>query len=132
MLKRATFPIVTVCVALVASIKQSHAAPPLPTAAQVIIREVSAAASRKDFVALEALMAREFTWSFGGDVDAKQALAEWQSQPRYLQELRRVTRLPCQQQGEYVECPANANAGYRAGFKRTQAGWRMVYFVAGD
>jgi hypothetical protein len=31
-----------------------------------------------------------------------------------------------------IECPKNAGTSYRAGFKQTREGWRMIYFVAGD
>jgi len=33
---------------------------------------------------------------------------------------------------KHVECPANMGASFRAGFKWTDGGWKMVYFVGGD
>ena len=108
------------------------AASPVPAAAKAVIQQVHAAAARKDLAALEALMISEFTWSFGGDASAKQALAEWGSKPRYLDALSRVTGLACTYEDRIVECPAKARTGFRAGFKQTSSGWRMIYFVEGD
>ena len=110
-----------------------HAAtPPLPAAAVDVIAQVNAAASRKDFNALAALMTTEFVWSYGGDASATGALANWESHPLVLKDLQRITSSPCVAKSSLVECGAAAKGGYRAGFKQTPAGWRMVYFVQGD
>jgi hypothetical protein len=106
--------------------------PDVPTEAQVIINQVHTAAKNKDTIALDKLMVREFVWSFGGDGDSKQALAEWKKNPVAFQNLQRVTGLPCTVKQAIIECPRNARANYRAGFEQTPAGWRMTYFVAGD
>ena len=108
------------------------AAPGIPPAATEAIRKVHDASGRRDVAALEALMARDFTWSFGGDADARQALAEWRANPRYFDELRRVTGVPCGYEDGIVECPRKAGTRFRAGFRKTDAGWRMIYFVGGD
>ena len=47
---------------------------PVPHDAQEVIRTISSAAARADFAAFDKLMVREFTWSFGGNRDARQAL----------------------------------------------------------
>jgi ketosteroid isomerase-like protein len=111
----------------------SVAAPAIPPEAKALIRHVHSAASSKDFAALKSLMAKEFTWSFGGDSDASQAIAEWRKDTKYLRTLSHVTSLRCAYiSEEYIECPANASTEFRAGFKRMPEGWRMAYFVAGD
>ena len=74
----------------------SHAAtPPLPAAAVDVIAQVNAAAARKDFNALAALMATEFIWSYGGDASVTGALAHWESHPKVLKDLQRITSSPC-------------------------------------
>jgi hypothetical protein len=109
------------------------AKPVIPVKAKALISKVHVSASRKDFTALEQLMAKEFTWSFGGDGDSSQAIAAWREDPQYLKNLTRVTSLRCAYiDKEYIQCPANAGMAFRAGFKRLPEGWRMVYFVAGD
>jgi|GEM_PF-1277882 len=110
----------------------AHAAAPIPPAAQSAIVAVSTAAGHKDFAALQALMSEDFIWSYQGAPSAVAAIAEWQSHPKMLKELQHLTSLPCEQRSALVECAAAAKGGYRAGFKQTAAGWRMVYFVEGD
>ena len=105
----------------------------IPEDARRAIQEVHRAATNGDFAVLRKLMVRDFQWSFGGDPDAQQALDAWKADPRYLRNLRRVTLQHC---GfitpQIVQCPAGARASFRAGFERTQDGWRMRYFVEGD
>ena len=109
------------------------ARPSIPKEGLAFIHQVHQAAIHKDYAALETLMAREFVWSFGGDEDAKQAIAAWRENPEALQVLAKITRSPCAMRPDnLIECPRNPGTDYRAGFKRTQGGWQMVYFVAGD
>ena len=120
-------------VALVSSVTGQAAALPPPSGAKEIIARVNRAAKQQDYVALRADMAQEFTWSFGGDSRAEQAIAEWQKQPRYMLELARITRARCAyRKDQYVECPASAGTSFRAGFKLIEGRWKMVYFVEGD
>lgn len=106
---------------------------PIPEDALGAIKAVSAAAARQDFDALDKLMAREFTWSFGGDRDARQALDAWRAKREYLAQLQRVTSGKCEFITKTViECPVKAGTRHRAGFERTKDGWRMTYFMAGD
>lgn len=107
---------------------------PVPTEAQFIIREVRAAAKKKDFSALRRLMVSEFTWSFGGDGDADQAIEAWKRDPAAVRELYRITGQRCHFRTDemHIQCPPNAGYKYRAGFTKTEQGWRMSYFVAGD
>ena len=121
--------------AVLAFLIASHAlaAAPIPEDAQATIRAVGAAAARRDFAALDKMMIREFTWSFGGDRDARQALDAWRADPGYLAQLRRATAVKCGYAApKIIECPIKAGTGHRAGFERTTDGWRMSYFVAGD
>jgi hypothetical protein len=110
----------------------AHAAPAIPPDALTAVQQVNSAAARKDFGTLEALMTPQFIWSYSGDANAKQAIAEWQSHPKFLKDLQRVTSLPCVQTSALVECSAKVKGGFRAGFKQTSTGWRMVYFVEGE
>ena len=129
------FPITAFAMSLycaTAGLEALAAPPPLPSDALTAIHNVNVAAGHKDFAALEALMTPEFIWSYSGDANAKQAIAEWQSHPKFLKDLQRITALPCVQKSALVECSANTKGGFRAGFKQTAAGWRMVYFVEGE
>ncbi len=107
---------------------------PIPLDAKSVIRSVQVAAKAKDYRALKALMVPEFKWSFGGDGDADQAIEAWKHDQEALRELSRVTRLRCSfiADTNAIQCPANEEIYYRAGFTKTSEGWRMSYFVAGD
>jgi len=119
--------------ALVTSIPASAASEALPSGALEVIARVSRAAKQADYHALRSDMVREFTWSFGGDASAEQAIEEWKKRPGYLPELRKVTQARCAYRADkHVECPANAGTSYRAGFKLSEGRWKMVYFVSGD
>jgi hypothetical protein len=107
-------------------------AEPVPDAAKVVIAEVHIAASTSNYAKLRSLMIEEFSWSFGGDASADQAIAEWRKQPRYLRRLAEVTKARCSYQEKYVECPVNAGRSFRAGFTKTGDRWKMAYFVEGD
>jgi len=123
--------VVSVCVAFPAW--PALGAANIPLEAQSVILKVQLAAKANDLAALTKLMVKEFTWSFGGDLDAEQALAAWNENPEAIKELYRVASKQCTMREEkIVECPTNAGINYRAGFKNTESGWRMIYFVAGD
>ncbi|MYM39929.1 hypothetical protein [Duganella qianjiadongensis] len=117
-----------------ASAQASFARLPIPDDAKSVIHAVHVAAKARDYRALKALMVSEFTWSFGGDGDANQAIEAWKHDQQALYELSRVTRLRCSfiTDVSTIQCPANAGIYYRAGFTKTADGWRMFYFVAGD
>jgi hypothetical protein len=76
----------------------------------------------------------DFIWSFGGDSDADQAIAEWKQDDKYLRALDRVLRNGCKpaQDNRQVECPGKGGTSFRAGFEKTPSGWRMSSFVEGD
>jgi hypothetical protein len=103
-------------------------------AAANAIRAVAEAARKKDFVALRALMIDEFTWSFGGDSSADQAITAWQKHPEELAKMDKVLRLPCHtsEDVDHVDCPGKGAGSHRAAFIKTAAGWKMINFVAGD
>ena len=105
---------------------------PMSDEATALIRQVHAASKRRDLMALKALMDDEFISSFGGDGGIDEAIADWKKYPVKLGQLSRVTGMRCEVIADVVQCPRGAGAGYRAGFKQTKTGWRMVYFVAGD
>jgi hypothetical protein len=106
---------------------------PIPKEAASLIAQVSGAAQRKDFSALRSMMVQDFTWSFGGDGSAEQALEEWKRRPAMLNKLSKAARSKCGfVSAGVVQCPARAGTSYRAGFKRLDGRWKMVYFVVGD
>ena len=105
----------------------------IPVGAQEAIAAVHAAAAAKDFSALRAQMdATGFVSSFGGDGTVDEALALWRKDPALLAKLAQVTGEACALVESYVECPADAGTGYRAGFGLTDDGWRMQWFLVGD
>lgn len=119
--------------ALASSIPAYAAAAAPPSGASEVIARVGRAARQSDYAALRADMIEEFTWSFGGDSSAEQAIAEWKKQPKYMRQLDKITQARCAYQKDgYVECPANAGTSFRAGFKLSEGKWKMVYFVGGD
>ena len=119
-------------VTLVAS-SPAHAVAEVPPGALEVIARVGRAASQTDYVALRADMIQDFTWSFGGDSSAEQAIAEWKKQPNHMRQLVKVTRAKCAYRKDgYVECPASAGTSFRAGFRLSEGQWKMVYFVSGD
>ncbi|WP_147266958.1 hypothetical protein [Parvibium lacunae] len=115
------------------AVSMSAVAAPIPLEAQSLISKVHVAARKKDIDTLKKLMATEFVWSFGGDGDAEQAIQAWKADTSILKKLYRVTGQDCvKKNNQFIECPKNAGTNYRAGFKQTSEGWRMIYFVAGD
>jgi hypothetical protein len=109
--------------------KQSSISPEL----QKVISQIGDASQRKDFNALRSAMVQNFVWSFGGDSDADQAIAEWKKNPQYLRDLALASRAKCGAEGsEYIQCPANAGTRFRAGFRLVGGQWKMAYFVGGD
>jgi len=105
----------------------------IPDEAKLVITKVNIAAKNKDISTLKSFMVSEFVWSFGGDGNAEQAIEAWQAQPSLLRQLQRATSQKCAlKPKQYIECPSNTGVGFRAGFKQTTEGWRMVYFVGGD
>ena len=117
---------------------------PLPPGAAETLDGVRRAAAGGNPKALRPWMAQEFTWSFGGDADAGQAIEAWSRDPRALRELAAVLDRGCvERAGEpemregAIVCPPEYETdpeylGYRAGFRLQDDGWKMIFFVAGD
>jgi hypothetical protein len=107
--------------------------PGIPREASARIAQVQEAAKRKDYSALQNLMVQDFTWSFGGDGNAQEAIEAWKEAPASLARLAKVTRSKCGfVSKEVIQCPVSAGTSHRAGFKNLGGTWKMVYFVAGD
>jgi hypothetical protein len=109
-----------------------------PPVAEVALGVLTAARSR-DHARLRTLMADQFTWSFGGDASADAALAMWQADGSVLTKLVEVLEAGCRMDEDdgRATCPpayteADEYVGYRAGFARVGADWKMIFFVAGD
>jgi predicted lipid-binding transport protein (Tim44 family) len=105
----------------------------LPQDARTAIAQLQKAAQAQDFAKLRTLMIDDFTWSFGGDASADQAIAAWRADDRYLRALRATLERGCHPSGQdRVECPGTGGIAFRAGLVKTHAGWRMEYLVEGD
>lgn len=124
-----------ICVALLSPIAALASAPnpKLPKNASAAIAAVHRAAAHRDLQALRRLMVQEFVRSFDGDGDADQAIQSWRTSPSELRTLARLTAHACGYVDKnLIQCPTHAGIDYREGFSKTDQGWRMVYFVAGD
>jgi hypothetical protein len=110
----------------------SYAEDRIPVEAQAVVEKVHVASAKQDLSSIRSLMIDEFTWSFGGDSNASQAIGYWREHPEVLRAMSRATKSGCEFRSGYIQCPRRAGMGYRAGFKLTEKGWRMAYFVAGD
>ena len=111
---------------------QGHAQA-VPGEATKVIAGIRSAALARNYANLRAAMIPEFTWSFGGDGNADQAIAEWKTKSIYLKQLARVTGAKCGfRTATVIQCPAKSGNGFRAGFEVSDGSWRMIYFVAGE
>ena len=123
----------TTCLVAFASGAEKKSSKALPKEAAEAIRAVADSAKKRDFMTLRGLMVDEFTWSFGGDRDANQAIDVWKQDGRYLTELERVLRGNCRPaKAGHIECPGRGDLSFRAGFVKTPKGWKLEYFVEGD
>lgn len=110
----------------------------VPADARATIDRVRAAAQKQDFAALQALMVKEFVWSFGGDDDSQQAIDAWRREPsKYLSALVLVLGSPCavdtgKRHGTHISCPGRRETSFHAGFVKVDSGWKMAYFVEGN
>lgn len=119
--------------ALVGFVSSASASDTIPVELLTAVSRVHSAAAHSDYTTLRASMSTKFTWSFGGDADREQAVAEWKKEPKYLTALAKVTRAKCGwiKRG-VLQCPATAGLAYRAGFEQVDGSWKLVYFVSGD
>lgn len=104
----------------------------IPIAAKKQIDLVHNAAKRHDLYTLRSLMIDDFNWSFGGDLSASQAISDWQQHAHVVDFLAEATAGRCVFAKGIVECANKGSGSYRVGFKATEKGWLMIYFVAGD
>jgi hypothetical protein len=131
----------TIVIASFLAIAAAPNAGKLPPEASAVIDRVRKAAEQSDWSALRKVMVREFTWSFGGDRDADQAIEAWKNRPEYVRELGRVLRMGCRvdttrygdgTNAERIKCDGKSGLQFRAGFINTPEGWKLEYFVEGD
>ena len=102
-----------------------------PTNAQLLLRLIWSAAGKKDALkALDPFMARAFTWSFGGDAIAQQALTEWAKDESIPKKLRAAIAGRCSTKGSTVTCAPTK--GPRLVLEKQDACWRWTAFVDGD
>jgi hypothetical protein len=102
---------------------------PVPVEARTTLRTLAEAADNGELATIRAAMVHAFTWSFGGDRDADQAITEWKTSPRYLRELGRVLRGRCRaRNADHVECPGQGCASFRAGLVKNESTWKLEFF----
>jgi hypothetical protein len=106
----------------------------VPTEAISLIERVHTAAVAKDYAYLKSAMVDDFFWGHDvGQHTSEGAIDAWHREPMYLEHLERATSTQCARTRQLnIECAEDAGKKYRAGFNKTLAGWRMVYFVSGD
>ncbi|HUS67254.1 MAG TPA: hypothetical protein VMZ28_22105 [Kofleriaceae bacterium] len=111
----------------------------LPPDAAKVVAEAEQASGARDVGRLRAVMADDFTYSFGDAPSADTAVLVWKADATILSELNKTLGAGCAMdtsKGQVV-CPAafltDGNfTGYRAGFARVNGHWKMTFFVAGD
>lgn len=102
-----------------------------PADARLLLRKLWTLAGKKTgLTALRPLMDPQFTWSFGGDADADQALGEWAKDPKLLTKLRTALTGACKPQKDSLTCAGKS--GPRAVFEKRDGCWRWTSFVEGD
>lgn len=84
-----------------------------------------------DLPQLRTLMPKEFTWSFGGDSDADQAISEWAKDPAFLKSLRTALTGTCKAEKDTLTC--KGKKGPRLVLERGKDRcWQWTAFVDGD
>jgi hypothetical protein len=113
------------------TIEARHGA--VPEAARQRLIQIHAAAARRDLAALRALMDPAFTWSFGGDTDADQAIEAWRQDPSRLGALQRALEQGrCEPDGRYLTCEDAPSATGRLVLRQDGGQWIWEAFVEGD
>ncbi len=80
--------------------------------------------------ALRRLMEQSFTWSFGGDRDADQAVREWKEHTDLLAGLGKALSGSCKREEQSLTCQAKGTP--RLVLELQGKCWRWTAFVAGD
>jgi len=103
-----------------------------PADARLFLRVIWAAAGNKEALkALRPLMDDSFTWSFGGDADADQAVSEWAKDSKLPQAIRAAVTGRCKATKDDVTCQPK-KPGQRLVLEKKDGCWRWTAFVAGD
>jgi hypothetical protein len=108
----------------------------LPPAAFEVVRAVHRFAQGRELSALRTRMTDEFAFSYGGaSGSAEVALAVWQADAGALPELVRILEAGCRPDPALprVTCPPEFQygkgfRGYRAGFEKKGAAWKLAFF----
>lgn len=102
-----------------------------PADARLLLRVLwNAAGNKKALEALRPLMDPQFTWSFGGDADADQAVSEWAKDPAFSKTLRAAVTGACKVTKSDVTCAAKK--GPRLQLEKKDGCWRWTAFVSGE
>ena len=102
-----------------------------PSSAQLLLRLIWTAAGQKNpLKALDPFMERAFTWSFGGDAIAQQALTEWAKDDSMPKKLRAAIAGRCTTKSNILTC--EPSKGPRLVLEKRDGCWRWTAFVAGD
>lgn len=116
------------------SLKPDAKAPPVssaPADARLLLRLIWTAAGKTDAMkALDPFMERAFTWSFGGDAIAQQALTEWAKDDSIPKKLRAAIASRCTTKANILTC--EPPKGLRLVLEKRDGCWRWTAFVGGD
>ncbi len=103
-----------------------------PADARLMLRVIWAAAGNKQpLKALRPLMDDPFTWSFGGDADADQAVGEWAKDAKLPQAIRAAITGKCKLRDDSLTCEPK-KPGQRLVLEKRDGCWRWTAFVGGD
>jgi len=106
-----------------------------PTDALPLLQLVWSVASKaSEPSALRWLMEPEFTWSFGGDASAEQAVEAWAKDPALLKKLKAAAAGPCKavDSAGTPTLTCAAKRGPRLVLAKKDGCWRWTAFVEGD
>jgi hypothetical protein len=102
-----------------------------PADSRLLLGKIWAIAGNKQALkGFRVLMDPQFTWSFGGDVDADQAITEWAKDPKRPQAVRAAVAGTCKSTKDSVTCAAKK--GPRLVLEKKDGCWRWTAFVEGD
>lgn len=115
-------------VGMMGTAKSGSRDPKLPDSARTAIAVIAQAAKNRDLTTIREHMIEEFTYSFGGNNDAGEALQVWADEPRYLRALWRVLRRGCHlRDADHVVCPGRGDLRSEAASSASIQGgcWRL-------
>lgn len=102
-----------------------------PPDSRLLLRLIwTLAGNKSPAKALRPLMDHQFSWSFGGDADADQAVSEWAKDASFGKSLRAAVAGACKATKSDVTCAAKK--GPRLLLEKKEGCWRWTGFLSGD